>query len=144
MDLVSLDLAQLPLLLPSLQRLARVHVMLVRVHLQQVLPLVEDHLLASYKHITSHHKYITPGCVLLAMTRVHYVKDLMRVVAPVQGGEGLEPLAIAFLVVLEEGPWINVVGGGPEARLFIAMALSVLRGVPVPARQEASTVNTFS
>ena len=56
-DLVSLDLAQLPLLLPGLQRLARVHVVLVRVHLQQVLPLVEDHLLASYKHITSqvHH-----------------------------------------------------------------------------------------
>ena len=68
MDLVGLDLAQLPLLLPGLQRLARVHVMLVRVHLQQVLPLVEDHLLASYKHITSHHKYITPGCVLLKKT----------------------------------------------------------------------------
>ena len=70
MDLVSLDLAQLPLLLPGLQRLARVHVMLVRVHLQQVLPLVEDHLVVRYKHITSqlHHKYITPGCVLLKKT----------------------------------------------------------------------------
>ena len=68
----------------------------------------------------------------------------MRMVAPVQGGKGLEPLAIAFLVVLEEGPWVDVVGGGPEARLFIAMALSVLRGVPVPARQEASTVNKSS
>ena len=65
-------------------------------------------------------------------------------VAPVQGGKGLEPLAIAFLVVLEEGPWVDVVGGGPEAGLFIAMALSVLRGVPVPARQEASTVNMLS
>ena len=65
-------------------------------------------------------------------------------VTPVQGGEGLEPLAIAFLVVFEEGPWVDVVGGGPEARLFIAMALSVLRGVPVPARQEASTVNMLS
>ena len=54
-------------------------------------------------------------------------------VAPVQGGEGLEPLAIAFLVVFEERPWVDVVGGGPEAGLFIAMALSVLRGVPVPA-----------
>ena len=60
MDLVGLDLAQLPLLLPGLQRLARVHVVLVRVHLQQVLPLVEDHLLASYKHITSqvHHTWL--------------------------------------------------------------------------------------
>ena len=59
-DLVSLDLAQLPLLLPGLQRLASVHVVLVRVHLQQVLPLVEDHLLASYKHITSqaHHMVV--------------------------------------------------------------------------------------
>ena len=59
-DLVGLDLAQLPLLLPGLQRLARVHVVLVRVHLQQVLPLVEDHLLASYKHITSqvHHTWL--------------------------------------------------------------------------------------
>ena len=59
-DLVSLDLAQLPLLLPGLQRLASVHVVLVRVHLQQVLPLVEDHLLASYKHITSqvHHTWL--------------------------------------------------------------------------------------
>ena len=65
-------------------------------------------------------------------------------VAPVQGGKGLEPLAIAFLVVFEEGPWVDVVGGGPEARLFIAMALSVFRGVPVPVRQEASTVNTLS
>ena len=66
----------------------------------------------------------------------------MRVVAPVQGGEGLEPLAIAFLVVLEEGPWVDVVGGGPEAGLFIAMAMSA--SVPVPARQEASTVDTPS
>ena len=59
-DLVGLDLAQLPLLLPGLQRLASVHVVLVRVHLQQVLPLVEDHLLASYKHITSqvHHTWL--------------------------------------------------------------------------------------
>ena len=77
-------------------------------------------------------------------TRVYYVKDLMRVVAPVQGGEGLEPLAIAGLVVLEEGPWVLVVGGGPEAGLFIAMAMSVLPGVPVSARQEASIVNTPS
>ena len=69
-DLVSLDLAQLPLLLPGLQRLARVHVMLVRVHLQQVLPLVEDHLLASYKHLTSHHKYITWLCVNYKDTQV--------------------------------------------------------------------------
>ena len=82
--------------------------------------------------------------MLLKKTRVHYVKDLMRVVAPVQGGEGLEPLAIAFLVVLEERPWVRVVGGGPEAGLFIAMAMSVLQGVPVPARQEASIVNTPS
>ena len=68
----------------------------------------------------------------------------MRMVAPVQCGKGLEPLAIAFLVVLEERPWVDVVGGGPEAGLFIAMAMSVLQGVPVPARQEASTVNTPS
>ena len=144
MDLVGLDLAQLPLLLPGLQRLACVHVVLVRVHLQQVLPLVEDHLVARYKHITSHHKYITPACVLLRKTRVHYVKDLMRMVAPVQGSEALEPLTVAFLVVFQEGPWVDVVGSGPEAWLFIAMALSVLRGVPVPARQETSTVNTPS
>ena len=59
-DLVGLDLAQLPLLLPGLQRLARVHVVLVRVHLQQVLPLVEDHLVTRYKHITSqvHHTWL--------------------------------------------------------------------------------------
>ena len=65
-------------------------------------------------------------------------------VAPVQGGEGLEPLAIAFLVVFQEGPWVDVVGGGPEAGIFIATAMSVLQGVPVPARQETSTVNTLS
>ena len=146
MDLVGLDPAQLPLLLPGLQRLARVHVVLVRVHLQQVLPLVEDHLLASYKHITSqvHHTWLCATNKDKSTKGTTYVKDLMRMVAPVQGGEGLEPLTVAFLVVFQEGPWVDVVGGGPEAGLFIAMALSVLRGVPVPARQEASTVNTPS
>ena len=68
----------------------------------------------------------------------------MRMVATFQVGKGLEPLTVAFLVVFQEGPWVDVVGGGPEAWLFIAMALSVLRGVPVPARQETSTVNTPS
>ena len=67
----------------------------------------------------------------------------MRVVAPVQGGKSLEPLAIAFLVVFQEGPRVDVVDGGPEAGIFIATAMSVLQCVPVPARQETSTVNTL-
>ena len=99
-NLVSFHLPQLPLLLPCLKELACSHVVLVGVDLEQVLPLVEDH--------------------------------LVQRVAPVQGGEGLGPLAIARRIVLEERPWVDVVGGRPEAWLLITMTLPVRRRVPVP------------
>ena len=100
-NLISLHLAQFSLLLPRLKELACSHIVLVGVDLEQVLPLVEDH--------------------------------LVQRVAPVQGGECLDPLAIARRIVLQERPGVDIVGGRPEAWPLITMTLPVHRRVPVPA-----------
>ena len=61
------------------------------------------------------------------------IDHLVKRVAPVQGGKGLGPLTIAFGVVLQERPGVDVVGGRPEAWSLVTVALSVHRRVPVPA-----------
>ena len=68
------------------------------------------------------------------------IDHLVNRVAPVQGGKGLDPLAIAFGIVLQERPGVNVVCGSPKAWPLITVALSVHRGVPVPASKRVEIV----
>ena len=65
---------------------------------------------------------------------------LVKGVAPVQGGKGLDPLAIAFGIVLQERPGVDIVGGSPEAWPLITVALPVHRRVPVPASTRVEIV----
>ena len=100
MDLVRLHFPQLPLLLAGLEHLAGGDVVLVRVPLQEVLPLVID--------------------------------GLVHLLTTIQTSKSLQKLPISDLVVLQEGPGVDIVGGGPEARLLVAVSLPVLPGVSVP------------
>ena len=77
-------------------------------------------------------------CICLKLLNVF--DHLVKWVAPVQGGKGLDPLAIAFRVVLQERPGVNIVGGRPEAWPLVAVTLPVHRRVPVPASTRVEIV----
>ena len=75
---------------------------------------------------------------------LYQIDYLVKWVAPVQGGEGLDPLAIAFGVVLQERPGVDVVCGSPEAWPLITVALPVHWRVPVPASTTIVEMASFS